>query len=154
MRGRGKGLAVMAHRALARFVARRDILHLAVAGSGRSDLAAMRVLVRLRGRDGLDSGTLLAFGRSLRAMLGLQPGSGLPLLVISLAAEDAAESADADRPNGAGCVAKCLWQRRAGLARLASVILPFGGLSDALKRKRRRLRSPPSPWSVSLSACG
>jgi len=154
MRGQGQGLAVMVRRALARLVARRDILGLEVAGDQPSDLTGLRVMVRLRRREGLDAGALLALCQSLRGMLGLKPGAGLPLLVIRAAAEDVSEKAGADRTWRTGTDASFRSADPAGYGSKAAWIVPLTGVSALLKRKGRRSRSPPSPWSVALSACG
>lgn len=154
MRGQGQGLAVMVRRALARLVARRDILGLEVAGGSPANPAARRVEVNLRRRQGLDEGAVLALCQKLRRMLGLKPGAGLPLLVIRAAAEDVSEKAGADRAWRTGTDADFRCADPAGYGSKAAWIVPLTGVSALLKRKGRRSRSPPSPWSVALSACG
>ncbi|MBA4351263.1 MAG: hypothetical protein C0427_08450 [Rhodobacter sp.] len=147
MRGLGQGLAVMVRRAMMRLVARRDILGLSVAGGRSSNLADMQVLVRLRGRAALDGGALLALGRSLRRMLRLQPGAGLPLLVIRLA-EEAPDEAGADPCGVTGTWLSSRSQgreRSSAASQVATRIMDLCGLSVASKRIRRRSRSPPSP---------
>lgn len=163
MRGSGQGLAVMVRRALARLVARRDILGLAVAGGRLSDLSALRVVVSLRGREGLDAGALLALCQGLRGMLGRGSGERLPLFVIRVVAEDRAERAGAERAGaerarrsgvrGDGPHALGPWPPVVHGHR-ALWRMPLSRFSALAKRKGRRSRSPPSPWSVALSACG
>lgn len=155
MRGLGQGLAVIVRRAMARLVARRDILDLAVVGQGSSNLAEMRVLVRLRAPAALDGGALLALGRSLRRMLNLPPGAGLPLLLMRIEEEPDGAGADPREVTGSDRKSQSTGrQARHEAGPVTTQITALCSLFAELKRKRRRSRSPPSPWSVFLSACG
>jgi len=155
MRGLGQGLTVIVRRAMARLVARRDILDLAVVGQGSSNLAEMRVLVRLRGRAALDGGALLALGRSLRLMLNLPPGAGLPLLLMRIEEEPDGAAANPREVTGSHWKSQSTGRRaRHEAGPVTTRITALCSLFAELKRKRRRSRSQPSPWSVFLSACG
>lgn len=145
------GLAAKVRRVLRRFVKARDVVDLSVAGDAGTDLTAMRISVRLRkGARAPDGRGVLALVRRLRAVLGLAPGAGLPVLMISLVEGDPAKPGrtGADSPGGK--------QRppmpEAGHRGTKGVLSQWAEL--AIRGDWRRSRAPPSPWCRRLDACG
>ena len=145
------GLAAKVRRVLRRFVKARDVIDLSVAGGDGNDLTAMRVAVRLRrGARGPDGRGVLALVRRLRAVLGLAPGAGLPVLMISLVEGDPAEP----RRTGADCAGgkERLPMPEAGHRGRKGILSHRA--EPAIRGDWHRSRAPPSPWCRRLFACG
>ena len=176
MRKRDRDIIGRLRRAVARVIGPGGLLGLALAGAGGADPAAMRVVLRLRGGCELDGAVLVALARRLRRVMRLEPGMRLPMLVIRQVANEAEAPAcaeargprnDAAVPDRDGLEGR--HDRRVALAAGEKVIATATtggsrGMAKAAQRaglcgvyqkdERRRSRSPPSPWSVWLSACG
>lgn len=145
----GTGLAGRLRRALARFLTGHDMVGLTITCRGNGGVAALRVMVRLRGARRPDDGQVLALHRRLRAVLGLLPGAGLPVLVIGLTEEGA---------QAAGQVRQADPWREGPSAMGAGVRLQTGmalvPAGSTIREKGSGSRAPPSPWCRRLDACG